>query len=85
METSSVEKRTIEVIQEVLRIPLERLQPQSRFREDLGADSLDLVSLMMAFEEEFKRPISDEDAAKLLTVGDAVSYITTTAVLENNA
>jgi acyl carrier protein len=38
----------------------------------------------MAFEEEFKRPISDEDAAKLLTVGDAVSYITNTAALENN-
>jgi acyl carrier protein len=84
METSSVEKRTIEVIQEVLRIPFERLLPQCRFREDLGADSLDLVSLMMAFEEEFKRPISDEDAAKLLTVGDAVSYITNTAALENN-
>jgi acyl carrier protein len=84
METDTVEKRTIEVIQEVLRIPLERLQSQCRFREDLGADSLDLISLMMAFEEEFKRPISEEDAAKLLTVSDAVQYITTTATLENN-
>lgn len=49
--------------------------PEARFREDLKADSLDLVELIMAFEEEFGGTISDDDAQKIATVGDAVAYL----------
>jgi acyl carrier protein len=49
--------------------------PEARFREDLKADSLDLVELIMAFEDEFGGAISDEDAQKITTVGEAVSFL----------
>jgi acyl carrier protein len=53
----------------------EKVTPEASFVEDLGADSLDTVELVMAFEEEFGIEIPDEDAEKLQTVGDAISYI----------
>jgi acyl carrier protein len=56
--------------------------PSSRFKEDLGADSLDLVTLIMALEEEFKGPISDEEATGLKTIGDVVDFIEKKAALQ---
>jgi acyl carrier protein len=64
-----------EVIVELLGVEEEKVKPDARFREDLEADSLDLVELIMAFEEEFGGEISDEDAQKITTVGEAVKYI----------
>jgi acyl carrier protein len=63
------------VIVELLSIDEEKVTPDARFREDLEADSLDLVELIMAFEEKFGGEISDEDAQKINTVGEVVQYI----------
>jgi acyl carrier protein len=63
------------VIVELLSIDEEKVTPDARFREDLEADSLDLVELIMAFEEKFGGEISDEDAQKINTVGEVVAYI----------
>lgn len=63
------------IIVDQLGIDEEKVTPEARFREDLEADSLDLVELIMAFEEEFGEEISDEDAQKITTVGEAVEYI----------
>lgn len=73
------DKTTFERIQgiivELLGVDAAKVVPEARFREDLEADSLDLVELIMAFEEEFGAEISDEDAQKITTVGQAVTYI----------
>jgi acyl carrier protein len=63
------------IIAELLGVEPEKVTETARFREDLGADSLDLVELIMAFEEKFGAEISDEDAQKITTVGEAVKYI----------
>lgn len=63
------------IIIELLGIEESKVSPEARFREDLEADSLDLVELIMAFEEKFGGEISDEDAQKITTVGEAVAYI----------
>ena len=63
------------VIVELLGIAPEKVVPEARFREDLEADSLDLVELIMKFEDVFGSEISDEDAQKIITLGDAVKYI----------
>jgi len=63
------------IIVELLGTAPEKISPEARFREELEADSLDLVELIMAFEEKFGGEISDEDAQKITTVGEAVSYI----------
>jgi acyl carrier protein len=63
------------VIVELLGVDESKVTPEAKFREDLEADSLDLVELIMAFEEKFGGEISDEDAQKLTTVGEAVAYL----------
>lgn len=64
-----------EIIVDLLGTDEEKITPEARFREELEADSLDLVELIMAFEDKFGGEISDEDAQKITTVGEAVSYI----------
>ena len=68
--------RIKEIIIDKLGIEESKITDEARFIEDLGADSLDTVELIMQFEEEFDIEISDEDAEKLNTVGSSVSYIT---------
>jgi acyl carrier protein len=72
---ASTEERVRGIVVELLGVDEERVTPPARFREDLEADSLDLVELIMKFEEEFGGEISDEDAQKITTVGEAVTYI----------
>jgi acyl carrier protein len=64
-----------EIIVDLLGVDESKVVPDARFREELEADSLDLVELIMAFEDKFGGEISDEDAQKITTVGEAVSYI----------
>jgi acyl carrier protein len=63
------------IIVDLLGVDAERVKPEARFREDLEADSLDLVELIMAFEDKFGAEISDEAAQKITTVGEAVKYM----------
>jgi len=63
------------IIMDLLGADESKITPEARFREELEADSLDLVELIMAFEDKFGAEISDEDAQKITTVGDAVTYI----------
>jgi len=71
----SIEKRVKEIVVEQLGVNESEVNPEAKFVDDLGADSLDLVELVMALEEEYNMEISDEDAEKILTVGDAIEYI----------
>jgi len=71
----SIEEKVKKIIAEKLSVELEEVVPEASFVDDLGADSLDLVELIMSMEEEFDIDISDEDAEKLVTVQDAISYI----------
>ncbi len=74
---ASTEERVKNIVVELLGVDDDRVIPEARFREDLEADSLDLVELIMAFEEEFGGEITDEDAQSITTVGQAVEYINT--------
>jgi acyl carrier protein len=73
--TSSVFERVKKVIVEQLSVDEAEVTPEANFTQDLGADSLDTVELVMAFEEEFGTEIPDEEAEKIQTVNDAVSFI----------
>jgi acyl carrier protein len=71
----SLEKKVRELIADRLKLDIEQVQPNSKFIEDLGADSLDIVEMIMQMEEDFGITIPDEDAEKIKTVGDAISYL----------
>lgn len=73
--SSSVEEKVIAIVSEQLSIPKEDVKLESSFIDDLKADSLDVVELVMEFEDEFGIQIPDEDYEKIKTVGDAVKYI----------
>ena len=72
---SDIEERVKKIVVEHLGVDDSKIQSDSKFIDDLGADSLDTVELVMAFEEEFGSEISDSEAEKILTVGDAVKFI----------
>jgi acyl carrier protein len=72
----SIEQKIKEIIVEQLNVEASAVTPEAAFIDDLGADSLDTVELVMAFEEEFGAEIPDEDAEKLKTVGDVITYLT---------
>ena len=72
---ASIEQRVRELVVEQLGVSLDQVTAQASFVDDLGADSLDTVELVMAFEEEFGLDIPDEDAEKMATVSDAIKYL----------
>ena len=72
---SSIENRVKEIIIEQLGVDQKEVTPEASFINDLGADSLDTVELVMALEEEFDVEIPDEDAEKIITVSDVTNYI----------
>jgi acyl carrier protein len=71
----SVEDKVKKIIAEKLSVDMDEVVPDASFVDDLGADSLDLVELIMSMEEEFDIDISDEDAEQIATVKDAIAYI----------
>ncbi|HZH04792.1 MAG TPA: acyl carrier protein [Myxococcaceae bacterium] len=77
MATSSIELKVKSIIADQLGVGEDEIKPESSFIEDLGADSLDIVELVMAMEEEFEVEIPDEEAENIKTVGDAINYVNT--------
>lgn len=75
VNTSEIESRVKKIVVEQLGVKEEEVTSDASFVDDLGADSLDTVELVMALEEEFETEIPDEDAEKIVTIKDAVSYI----------
>jgi acyl carrier protein len=75
MAEKTIEDKVKDIIVEQLGVNPEQVTPAAKFIEDLGADSLDTVELVMAFEEEFNVEVPDEEAEKLQTVGDVIKYI----------
>ncbi len=78
--SENVQTRITAIIVDLLGVDEEQVVAEARFKEDLEADSLDLVELIMAFEEEFGGEISDDQAQQITTVGGAVTYISTQMV-----
>jgi len=74
---STVDEKIVKIICEQLDVPEKDVVPEASFVDDLGADSLDQVELIMAMEEEFDISIPDEDAEKIATVKDAIDYVNT--------
>lgn len=72
---TSIEERVTDIIVEQLGLERDKVQPESKFVDDLGADSLDTVEMVMALEDEFKIEIPDEEAEKITTLRDAIRYI----------
>jgi acyl carrier protein len=72
---SSIAERVKKIVMEQLSVEEDKIKPEASFINDLGADSLDIVELIMQFEEDFEMQIPDEDAEKIVTVGDAITYI----------
>jgi acyl carrier protein len=70
-----VQEKVIEIVCDQLGVSKDKVTPETSFVNDLGADSLDTVELVMEFEEEFDINIPDEDAEKIQTVGDAIKYV----------
>ncbi|MFO7155137.1 MAG: acyl carrier protein [Pseudomonadota bacterium] len=77
MAESQIEAKVRAIVAEQLGVGEDEIKLESSFVEDLGADSLDIVELVMAMEEEFEVEIPDEEAENIKTVGDAINYITT--------
>ena len=75
MPSPEMEARLKKIVAEQLGVDESKIVPSARFTDDLNADSLDLVEMIMSLEEEFGVEIPDEDAEKILTVGDAIEYI----------
>lgn len=73
--SNNIEERVVKIIVDMLGVKAEDVRPEASFVQDLGADSLDTVELVMALEEEFETEIPDEDAEKINTVQAAIDYI----------
>lgn len=84
-KTNEIESRVKKIVVEQLGVKEEEVSVDASFVDDLGADSLDTVELVMALEEEFETEIPDEDAEKIITIKDAVSYIVSRMEKETKA
>ena len=85
MQTNEIEAKVKKIVVEQLGVKEDEVTTDASFVDDLGADSLDTVELVMALEEEFETEIPDEDAEKIITIKDAVNYIVTRMEKETKA
>ena len=83
MKMEEVQSKLKEIVMDRLKAEEDQIKPEASFVEDLGADSLDIVELIMGIEEEFDIEIPDEDAEKLTTVGEAMEYVKTKLAVED--